>query len=86
MSETEDIVTMYELADAVDAAIKAADPATREALARTVDAYHKQNPEDFHWALSGQAPILLHQLMWMINCACRPEATHHPTVTRPGMN
>jgi hypothetical protein len=55
-----------------EAAIRAADPASREALARTINAYEKDFPDDFHWALS--APILFH-LLNTIDVACRPEAT-----------
>ena len=50
MSE-EPFTDMYELIDAIEAVIKAADPAKREALASTIDAYHDDFPEDFHWAI-----------------------------------
>ena len=58
MSE-EPFTDMYELIDAIEAVIKAADPAKREALASTIDAYHDDFPEDFHWAIGAQAPTLL---------------------------
>jgi len=37
----EEITRMYELLDALEEALKAADPAKREALAKTIDAYHE---------------------------------------------
>jgi hypothetical protein len=65
----ESFTGMYELLDAVKAAILAADPATREALATTIDAYHGDCPEDFHWATGPQAPSLLYHLLMTIDCA-----------------
>jgi hypothetical protein len=48
MAEYEaDITGMYELLDAIEAVIKAADPAKREALAQTMDAYAADFPDDF---------------------------------------
>src|SRR5262245_41688180 len=41
------ITSIYELLDAIEAVIKAADPAKREALTRTIDAYAEDFPEDF---------------------------------------
>ena len=35
----DDITGIYELLDAIEAVIKAADPGKREALARTIDSY-----------------------------------------------
>jgi hypothetical protein len=57
---------------AIEAVIKAADPAKREALSRTIDAYAEDFPEDFFWATGSQAPMLLH------DSACRPEAQSKP--------
>jgi hypothetical protein len=42
----EGITGMYELLDALEAVITAADPAKREALAHTIDAYAENFPED----------------------------------------
>ena len=36
----EEFTGMYELLDALEAALKTADPAKRQALAKTSDAYH----------------------------------------------
>ena len=77
----DDITSIYQLLDAIEAVIKAADPAKREALTRTIDAYAEDFPEDFFWATGSQAPMLLHHLFNTIDSACRPEAQSKP---RPG--
>jgi hypothetical protein len=74
----DEITGIYELLDAIEAVIKAADPAKREALARTIDAYSEDFPEDFFWAISVQAPTLLHHMMNLIDAACRPEVQSKP--------
>jgi hypothetical protein len=74
----DDITSIYQLLDAIEAVIKAADPAKREALARTIDAYAEDFPEDFFWATGSQAPMLLHHLFNTIDSACRPEAQSKP--------
>jgi len=79
MSDEDDkIIGMYELLDALEAVIKAAGPAKREALAETIDAYHDDFPEDFHWAVGAQAPTLLSNLMLAIDAACRPGEQSKP--------
>jgi hypothetical protein len=72
------MVGIYELLDAIEAVIKAADPAKREALARTIDAYAEDFPEDFFWAIGSQAPTLLNHILNAIDAACRPEAQSTP--------
>ena len=67
-------VGMYEVLEALEAALSAADPAKREALAQTIDAYHDDFPEEFHWAIGAQSPVLLHHLMMVIDSGCRPES------------
>jgi hypothetical protein len=74
----DDITSIYQLLDAIEAVIKAADPAKREALTRTIDAYAEDFPEDFFWATGSQAPMLLHHLLNTIDSACRPEAQSKP--------
>jgi hypothetical protein len=69
---------IYELLDAIEAVIKAADPEKREALARTIDAYAEDFPEDFFWAVGSQAPTLLNYMFNAIDAACRPEAQSKP--------
>jgi hypothetical protein len=73
---------MYELLDAIEAVIKAADPAKREALADTIDAYHDDFPEDFHWAIGPQAPAFLNLLMLMIDGATREQGESKSRVIR----
>jgi hypothetical protein len=77
MSE-EKITGMYELVDAIEAAINASDPAKREALALTIDAYAEDFPEEFFWIIGPQAPSLLHLLFTTIDSACRPPSQSKP--------
>jgi hypothetical protein len=70
--------SMFDLLDAIEAVISAADPAKREALAKTIDAYAEDFPEDFFWAISAQAPSLLAHVMMSIDCACRPPSESKP--------
>ncbi len=72
------ITGMYELLDAIEAVIKAADPAKREALAQTIDAYSESFPEDFFWAVGAQAPTLLNHMLNAIDSACRPDTQSKP--------
>lgn len=74
MTDDEPIIGMYELIDALEAVIQAADPAKRAALAATVDAYQESFPDEFFWAIGAQAPTLLYWLMTAIDMSCRPEA------------
>lgn len=69
---------IWELLDAVEAVIQAADPKKREVLARTIDAYGKDFPETLDWAMSAEAPVLLFHLLGTIDAACRPEAQSKP--------
>jgi hypothetical protein len=78
MEEKDDPVGMYELLDAIEAVIKAADPAKREALAQTIDGFAEDFPDDFFWATGYQAPSLLFHIMITIDAACRPEAQSKP--------
>jgi hypothetical protein len=71
--DDEPITGMYELLDAIEVAIKASDPAKREALRETFDAYHDDFPEEFHWALGERSPALLYHLMMTISVACRDD-------------
>jgi hypothetical protein len=75
---SQDFVGVYELLDAIEAVIKAADPAKREALAQTIDAYAEDFPDDFFWAVGPQSPMLLHDILSTIDSACRPEAQSKP--------
>jgi hypothetical protein len=74
----DEVTGMWKVLDAIEAVIKAADPAKRESLARTIDAYAEDFPEDFYWAIGSQAPTLLFHLLISIDSACRPEAQSRP--------
>ena len=78
ITRDDDIIGIYELLDAIEAVIKAADPAKREALAQTIDAYAEDFPDDFFWATGSQAPTLLNHMLNTIDSACRPEAQSKP--------
>jgi hypothetical protein len=65
----EEPIGMYELLEALEAAIKSADPEKREDLAGTMACYQEDFPEEFHWAIGPQPPTLLHYLMLAIDRA-----------------
>jgi hypothetical protein len=69
----EEITGMYELLDALSAVVSSCDPAKREVLAQTIDAYAEDFPDEFFWATGAQSPTLLSNLMMAIDVACRPE-------------
>jgi hypothetical protein len=71
--ETDEPVGMYDLLEAVEAVIRAADPLKRQTLALTLDGYAEDYPEDFFWAVGAQSPTLLSHLLQTIDSACRPE-------------
>jgi hypothetical protein len=73
-----ELTGIYELLDAVEAVIKAADPVKREALAQTIDAYADDFPDEFFWAVGSQAPMLLNHMLSTIDAACRPEVQSKP--------
>ena len=62
MTDTDEIIGMFDVLAALEEVIMAADPAKREQLAKMLDAYHENFPEDFHWALGAQSPTLLFHL------------------------
>jgi hypothetical protein len=73
-----DIIGMYDLLEALEAVIKAADPAKRAKLAEVIDAYSEHFPEEFFWAVGAQSPALLHNLIMMVDASCRSEAQSRP--------
>jgi hypothetical protein len=73
-----DFTGVYDVLDAIKDAIQSADPAKREALAQTLEAYHHDFPEEFHWALGVEAPMLLYHLLMTIDGACHPEDQPKP--------
>jgi hypothetical protein len=57
---------MYELIEAIEAAIESAEPTKRQALAQTINAYMDDFPEDYFWAVGPKSPTLLHHIMFAI--------------------
>jgi hypothetical protein len=78
MTDNDDFTSMYDVLDALEAAIGASDPEKRESLADAIDGYSETFPEDFHWATGGQSPTLLSNLLMAIDCSCRPDAQSKP--------
>ncbi|SRR5258706_12762866 len=70
----DDVTNVYDFLDALGQTIASSDPAKRELLAQTIDAYSNDFPDDFYWSISAQAPLLLANLMMEIDSSCRPEA------------
>jgi hypothetical protein len=70
--------SMFNLLDAIEAVISAADPAKRETLAKTIDAYAEDFPEDFFWAIGAQAPMLLANMLMSIDSFCGPPSQSKP--------
>jgi hypothetical protein len=78
----EPLTGMYELLDAIEAVIKASDPAKREALASTLDAFAEDCPDDFFWAFGPQAPAFLNNLLMAIDFAVRQPGESKTRVIR----
>ena len=72
------MTSIYEVLEALEAVIQAADPVKRETLAQTIDAYSEDFPDDFFWATGVQAPVLLHHLIMAIDASCRPSSDSKP--------
>ena len=68
------VTGMWELLDALDEVLRAADPEKRKRLAETIDAYSEDFADEFFWATSAQAPALLYHMLNTVDAACRPEA------------
>jgi hypothetical protein len=71
MTTSRDITCVHTLLEAIEAAIQSATPATRQALAETIDAYESDFPDDYYWATGVQSPRLLYDLFMTIDSACR---------------
>ena len=67
--DTGEPTDMFDVLDALEAAIRSSDPAKRAALAETIDAYAKDEPDEYFWATGAQAPTLLNRLMTVIELA-----------------
>ena len=75
---TTDVV---DLCAAIECMIRTADPARRKAVARAFDGYAHSFPQNYEWAVSGQAPALLHFLMGAIEMTC----VETPSKTKPDL-
>jgi hypothetical protein len=71
MSGADQHTEKHELFCAIEDLIATADPDEREALGTAIEAYARDFPEDFYWAVGGAAPTLLHQLISAIGAGCR---------------
>ena len=80
---SDEIICMYEVLDAVSATISSADPEARAALARAMDGYAKDFPEEFDWAIGAQSPSLLCHLVLAIDSSCRLKAQSKPRPADP---
>jgi hypothetical protein len=76
--QVDELTDIYNVLDAIEAVITACDPAKRERLAATIDAFAEDFPDDFYWATSGQAPMMLHHILSTIDAACRPTSGSKP--------
>ncbi len=63
------MTTMYDVLNTLEALIKAAPKAERDALAAVLDAYAESFPDDFFWAVGAQSPTLLYHLLSTIDTA-----------------
>ena len=85
MTESDKPLTgIYEVLDALEAIIKASDLQKRNHLAETIDAYAEDFPDEYYWAIGGQAAAMLHMLLTAIDAACRESKP--PPRRRPGLN
>ena len=66
MGKQRQLVGMYEVLDAVEAAIKSTAPAESDSLARALSQYCEDFPEEFFWATGPQARTLLNHLMMAV--------------------
>jgi hypothetical protein len=76
---TTDVV---DLCASIESMIRTADPARRRAVARAFDGYAQTFPANYDWAVSGQAPALLHFLMGAIEMTC---AEAPPKSSKPNL-
>ena len=78
MTDEPKITDVYDFLDAVRNVIASSDPAKRETLAKTINAWANDFPEEFHWAAGVQAPVLLYHLLMEVDLGCRPDAMSKP--------
>jgi hypothetical protein len=73
---------VVDLCASIENMIRTADPARRRAVAKAFDGYAREFPANYAWAVSGQAPALLHFLMGAVEMTCQ-EA---PSKPKPSLN
>jgi hypothetical protein len=61
---------VVDLCASIEDMIRTADPARRRTVARAFDGYARSFPANYEWAVSPQAPALLHFLMGAIETTC----------------
>lgn len=72
---------VVDLCASIENMIRTADPARRRTVARAFDGYARSFPANYEWAVSGQAPALLHFLMGAIEMTC----AEAPSKTKPNL-
>jgi hypothetical protein len=77
-----DTACIYDVLDALNAAILSADPVKRSELYASLNAWGRDNPDDACWSFGMRSPWLLRALMIEIDAACMPanERTPKPTL------
>jgi len=78
MTDEPKITGMYEFLEALSDVIASSNPTKRETLAKTIDAWANDFPDEFQWATGVKAPMLLYQLLMEVDISCRPYATAKP--------
>jgi hypothetical protein len=80
-----DTASIYDVLDALNAAIGSADPVKRSELYASLSAWSRDNPQDACWSFGMQAPALLRALMIEIDAASMPENERTPKPVRPAL-
>jgi hypothetical protein len=80
--ESDKIVGLYEVLQALEDLIELANPEKRRALAAAIDGYRECFPEDFNWATGASSPVLLHHLLIAIDASCRVKGKVRSRVIR----
>lgn len=75
-------VFFYDVVQAVRAAIAAADPEKRKALATAIDCFSNDEPSAFYWAIGPQAPVFLRDLLFAISYGSTEESKPRDNVFR----
>jgi hypothetical protein len=78
MTDEPNITGVYEFLDALRDVIISSDPAKRETLAKTIDSWAEDFPDEFQWATGIKAPVLLHHVLMEVDVSCRPDAASKP--------